>query len=268
MSQQPPPTILKAILFDLDDTLIDWSGRAVDWVDYRRNHLHQVFDFVHNELYPLDAPDIRTEFIATAVKNIENAWVDAYTSMVAPHIGTCVAQAFQSVGVPTELLNRERLLQAYDWGPVEGVVAFPDVLDVLPQFVAAGLTLGVVTNSSQPMWMRDVELRAFNLIDYLNGPRISAADVGFLKPHPYIFQTALASLNLPPEAVVFVGDNPRADIVGAQQLSIKAVLRYLANDSNRQHSTTPDGEIENFYDLLTLLDAWYPGWRPVPQVAV
>lgn len=258
---------LKAILFDMDDTLIDWSTRAVEWVDYRRSHLELVYDFVHDELYPLHKPNSRDEFIQAAVRQIENAWADAMGTLRAPHIGTCIALALQTIGVPGELLNRERLLRAYEWGPVDGVRVFPDVAEVLPLLLDSGLTLGVVTNSSQPMWLRDIELKAFGLYDFINGPRISAADVGWLKPHAHIFNTALSLLpGLTPDEVVFVGDNPRADIFGAQGVGMKAVLRYLENGSNRVHEAEPDAEIENFYDLLNVLDVWYPGWRPVSQV--
>jgi HAD superfamily hydrolase (TIGR01549 family) len=252
---------IKAVLFDMDDTLIDWSGRAVDWVDYRRVHLEQVFSFVNSQLYAMKGEAAQEAFIAGAIHNIELAWIEAYETGYAPHIGTSIAQALNSIGVPNELLNRERLLRAYEWGPVEGVVAFPDALDVLPQLRAAGLKLGVITNSSQPMWMRDIELKAFSLIDYLDGPRLSAADVGYLKPHPAIFETALAKLGFGAHEVVFVGDNPLADIQGAQSVKMRAVLRHLADGSNHKHATQPDAVINSLYDLLPVLDQWFPDWR-------
>lgn len=264
MSEQQPA--LKAILFDMDDTLIDWSTRSVDWVDYRRSHLELVYDFVHDELYPLHKPNSKEEFIVAAVRSIENAWNDAMGTLRAPNIGTCIAQALQTIGVPSELLNRERLLRAYEWGPVDGVQVFPDVAETLPILLESGLILGIVTNSSQPMWLRDIELRAFGLLDYINGPRISAADVGWLKPHNHIFNTALSLLpGIQLNEVVFVGDNPRADVFGAQNVGMKGILRYLENGSNRVHEAKPDAEIENFHDLLNVLDAWYPGWRRVSQ---
>jgi HAD superfamily hydrolase (TIGR01549 family) len=268
LSSVPNPPTLKAILFDMDDTLIDWSTRSVDWVDYRRSHLELVYDFVHDELYPLHKPNSREEFIAAAVRAIETAWGESIGTMRAPHIGTCIAQALQTIGVPGELLHRERLLRAYEWGPVDGVRVFPDVAEVLPILLESGLLLGIVTNSSQPMWLRDIELRAFGLSDYINGPRVSAADVGWLKPHAHIFNTALSLLpGVSVDEVVFVGDNPIADIVGAKGVGMKAILRYLESGSNRVHEAEPDGEIETFHDLLNILDAWYPGWRRVSPAA-
>lgn len=264
MDNRPKPA-LRAVLFDMDDTLIDWSGRVVDWVDYRRSHLEQVFEFVTTNLHSVTHPNGEEEFITAAVRNIEHAWLEAYETGHAPHIGTSIALALHSIGVPNELLNRERLLRAYEWGPVEGVVAFPDALTVLPQLRTAGLTLGVITNSSQPMWMRDIELRAFALIEHLNGPRLSAADVGYLKPHPAIFETALANLGMAAGEVVFVGDNPHADIIGAQGVKMRAVLRHLADGSNHHHTVQPDAIIDSLDELPALLDRWYPGWRDPQQ---
>ena len=38
--------MLKAILFDLDDTLIDWHGWSGDWVGVEQQHLRGVYDFL------------------------------------------------------------------------------------------------------------------------------------------------------------------------------------------------------------------------------
>lgn len=258
MTDQPT---LKAILFDMDDTLIDWSGRQGEWEDYRRSHLEQVFQYVHANVRPFEAPAAMEDFIAGAVRSIEEAWIKAGETGRAPHFGQNIVRALEGVGVPADSYVLMDVLHAYDWGPVEGVVVFQDALEVLPTLRAADLTLGVITNSSQPMWMRDIELREFGLINFINGPRFSAADVGWLKPHSSIFRKALDTLQLDASEVVFVGDNPLADINGAQSVGMKAVLRYLSNGYNRVHETTPDGEIETLHDLLPILDSWYPGWR-------
>ncbi|HVO37562.1 MAG TPA: HAD-IA family hydrolase, partial [Spirochaetia bacterium] len=47
-------------------------------------------------------------------------------------------------------------------------------------------------------------------------------ELGFAKPDPRFFQAATDSLSLPADSVLCVGDNPAADIAGAQSAGIDA----------------------------------------------
>ena len=122
--------------------------------------------------------------------------------------------------------------------------------------------LGLITNASTPMWLRDTELEEVGLLHYFSDCRLSAVDVGYLKPHPAIFQHALDKLQLQPSEVVFVGDNPEADVSGAQSVGMKAVLRVVQKPGIiTSRLFTPDARIDTFHELPAILDEWYPGWR-------
>ncbi len=47
---------LKAILFDMDDTLIDWSQRTNDWDKNRQVQLARVLEYVTMEVHAIDEP--------------------------------------------------------------------------------------------------------------------------------------------------------------------------------------------------------------------
>ena len=49
--------MLKAILFDLDDTLLDWSGFNGDWKTLECQFLKGVFDYVGTASTPLPDSD-------------------------------------------------------------------------------------------------------------------------------------------------------------------------------------------------------------------
>jgi putative hydrolase of the HAD superfamily len=258
--------MLKAILFDIDETLLDWRGRTRSWEDYEREHLERVYFHVHETIYPL--PISSDQFYENLMTHVFVLWGDAKQTLTAPHLGKLLIQTFSEQGVTPDLLIEEELLAVYDNRLVPGVKPFPDVLTELPYLKQQGLRLGIVTNALQPMSMRDIELQEAGLLDYFEDHcRLSAADVGYLKPHPRIFQEALERLRIAPQEAVFVGDNLAADIAGAQSIGMKAILRervgalHYTISNNGTEEITPDGTIVTLRDLYPLLDGWYPDWR-------
>ena len=78
---------------------------------------------------------------------------------------------------------------------------------------------GIVTNgsSSQHRTCRAADL------DRLAPFIIVSEEAGYAKPDPRIFRDALKAIGLTsPEQVMFVGDNPVADIDGAKRFGMKA----------------------------------------------
>ena len=78
---------------------------------------------------------------------------------------------------------------------------------------------GLVTNGSSSQHSK---LRAAGLAQ-LAPFVIVSEEVGYAKPDPRIFRDAMDAMGLTnPERVMFVGDNPAADIDGAKQFGMKA----------------------------------------------
>ncbi|MEO8397161.1 MAG: HAD family hydrolase [Chloroflexota bacterium] len=250
--------MLKAVLFDLDDTLLDWSGFNHDWPALERQHLRLLFDYVGAEIQPIENFDA---FCAEFGTRMADAWVLARSTMRAPNLGTVLVETTVAFGVPADALDTRRCLEAYQWEAIPGTKLFPEVPQTLTLLRQHGLKIGIVTNAHQPMWIRDVEITAHGLFDFFPDCRISAADVGYLKPHPMIFQAALRCTGTKPEETVFVGDDPNADIVGAQAAGLKAVMRRLPHRPFASETIIPDAFISRLDELPLQLDTWYPGWR-------
>jgi putative hydrolase of the HAD superfamily len=250
--------MLKAVLFDMDDTLLDWSQRSQDWQEFEREHLSLVFDYVAREVHPVRTPE---SFFEAFRHMTRSAWLEAEQGLRAPHLGAVLCSALEHIGVPRDVINVEACLRAYNWGLIGGVCAFPDAIEVLPTLVAHHIKIGLITNASAPMWMRDLELDQCGLLSYFADCRITAADVGYIKPHPLIFEKALDCLDVRAEEAVFVGDDPHADVGGAQNVGMKAVLRTGLRSEANDGSIEPDALINTLHDLLPILDQWYPDWR-------
>lgn len=255
------PQTLHAILFDLDDTLIDWGDFFDDWESIESRHVRSVYQHIRKAGYMLGGV---TQFTQEYMRRTRSAWVNARSTLEAPHVGKVLVETAEAMGVPKGELVQEECLHAYGWGRAEGVTVFPDVPPMLEELIAHNIKIGIVTNAFQPMWMRDRELAEHGLLDYFPDCRISAADVGRLKPDSRIFHHALQRIDAAPEHVVFIGDNLSADIGGAKKVGMKAVLRKRRVQRYMRHAPPPiepDATVDSFTELPAILDKWFPDWR-------
>jgi len=53
---------------------------------------------------------------------------------------------------------------------------------------------------------------------------VTSARVGYRKPHPKIFEAAMAATNASPREILFIGDTLEADARGAAQAGFQALL--------------------------------------------
>lgn len=252
---------LKAILFDLDDTLLDWSGFDGDYRALELPHFISLREFVTGAGYPLpDVDNLLHRFRERALAG----WESGRETLIAPHLPQILEAVLADCGVPTGALSREAILEHYNWGKAPGTVVFPEVPATLELFRRHGLHIGIVTNAFQTMDMRDKELAQHDLLRHFDDCcRFAAADIGYLKPHPAIFEAALACTGTTPQETVFVGDNLTADVVGAQRMGMKAVWRDTGHHNSRLSidTITPDATIRTLDEMLPILDDWYPDWR-------
>lgn len=101
---------------------------------------------------------------------------------------------------------------------------FPDVTTALEELRDRGFRLASVTNrgySGPDFW---AEVEAFGL-DRLLEAIVVSCDIGYMKPHPRIYEAALDRLGVEAEECMMVGDNLRADVEGPKTLGLMAVWR-------------------------------------------
>ncbi len=249
---------LKAVLFDLDDTLLDWQGFKQDWQTYEEPMLRRVFD----QLMTQWTSDF-VAFVRDFRERTREAWRQGRGTLIAPNLGRILVQSIEAQGVPAGQLSAEDVLKMYGWRAVPGTSLFPEVTAELKRLRDHGLKLAIVTNAGQPMAVRDIEIGEHGLLPYFPECRVSAADAGYLKPHQAIFQRALDQLGVKASEAVFVGDNPVADIAGAQAAGMYAVLRVTHPVPPMLSGLiVPDAAINSLEELPDVLDRLHPGWRP------
>lgn len=240
---------IKAVLFDMDDTLIDWSGVQVDMAAVETRHLQNVYYHLADRgcgLPPFD--DFWHRFRQTLIQ----AWTEAKTNWSGVSFALVMRAFLLDCGIEEAQLDLDAVLRAYDWAIVPGVEPFDDTLPVLEQLKRSGYKIGLITNAMQPMWMRDIELRAYGILDYLDA-RLTSGDVGVMKPHPFIYWRALELLDVQPEEAIFVGDRPANDIAGANEAGLTSVLISPPHLDRDLAGVRPNFIISTLSELLPIL---------------
>ncbi len=187
----PEPTF-NYVLFDLDNTLAD-RVLAV-------RHLAA-------QLYESDLLDKAAISVDAAIEAFVEFDQDGYAPDKIRFFGQ-VADAWGPMRRSPEELDAWYLAAPRDWYEPD-----QEVVDFLAGITAAGVGWGIITNGRAP------QIEKARLLGLDTGAKfILVSDVfGAAKPDASIFLEALRELGGPVSGeVLFVGDNPEADIGGAQ----------------------------------------------------
>ncbi|MBN2330355.1 MAG: TIGR02253 family HAD-type hydrolase [Candidatus Aenigmarchaeota archaeon] len=224
---------VKAVMFDLDNTLIDF----------------------------LKMKRMSVEAAITAM-------IDAGLPMKKEKAMRVLWDLYDDYGIEYGKIFQKFLkktMGAIDWKVLaSGVVAYrsvkagflepyPHVIPTLLKLKERGLKLGVVSDAPRmKAWLRLASMKIADFFDVV--VTLNDAD-GHAKPHPLPYEVALRKLGLKPEEVVFVGDNPNRDILGAKRLGIRTVLaKYGEWTKAKDRSLRPDHEIDDVKELLKVLE--------------
>jgi putative hydrolase of the HAD superfamily len=235
--------IIKAILFDINGTLIDINTDEGNEEIYRgishiltyqgismhrwavRDEYYRIMDLqrkTSREKYPeVDVVEVFREFISrrfsapAIVPPDKLKWLPVF-----------LAEAYRG-------LSRNRL-QLY-----------PGVLDVLND-LRTRYKLAVISDA-QSAWCLP-EMHAVGIDGYFD-PIIVSGDFGYRKPDPRLFTAALTALQLAPENVLFVGNDMYRDVYAAQQQGIKTVFFSSNQGSKQAEGVKPDYIIYQFPEM-------------------
>jgi len=114
----------------------------------------------------------------------------------------------------------------------------PFAQEVLSELKMRGYKLGLVTNTvtSREAHVRTA-IRRIGLEQFFDAI-ITSVDLGFPKPDPRIFLTALRELEVKPEEAVMVGNRIDTDILGGNQAGMKTILLKW-NERHQQEASRP-----------------------------
>ncbi len=224
---------IKAVLFDLDNTLVDFLRMK-----------------------------------KTSTDAAVSAMIDAGLPMKKEKALKILWDLYDDYGIEYGNILQEFLIKALgriDWKMLSnGIIAYrrvkvsflqpyPHVITTLIRLKKMGYELAVVSDAPRMRaWLRLASMKITEFFDTV----ITMDDVGGkLKPDPAPYKLALKKMGVKPDEVVFVGDNPNRDILGASKLGIKTVLaKYGEWSRPGKDSVKPDYEIDDIKQLPKILE--------------
>ena len=222
--------MIKAVIFDLDNTLVDFMS-------------------------------MKQQAVAAAI----NSMIDAGLGLTPAEARDRIDASYQERGIEFQKVFDQLLYDifqkvdykilsagviAYRRAREAALVPYPHVNMTLVAILKRGIKLAVVSDApSREAWLRLCYLDFHHLFDHV----ITFDDTGERKPSPVPFRRALELLQVKPHEDIMVGDWAERDVVGAANLVITtAFARY--GDTFGTTESHADYDLGDVSELMQVID--------------
>jgi putative hydrolase of the HAD superfamily len=211
---------LRAVLFDLDDTLHDKSATLQVIADTQ---------FTAENLAGHGIDELAWQRAYVALNNLRIEKEEVYFRLG------------RQFGLPPEL--EARLHQDYENTIGQSVRAHRGAFALLNECKSRGLKIGVVTNGRDAHQRKKIAgLGIAHLIDSL----VTSGAFGVKKPDHRIFHHCLSELAIDARDAAFVGDSFAADMEPALALGMQAIWKSAAESNRVSFASNDLGDIQAF----------------------
>lgn len=228
---------MKAIGFDMGDTLLCYEGIPLSWVDH------------YKPAFKSAAKVLETEISCEALKIVDDVF-SKYNTRIYPR-----ENEISSDSIFEELFGRLQLDKKFI-PKVENLffdyfqrkcVAFSESLSVLSKLRTSGVMVGVLTDVPYGMNKEFViedlkKAKIYSEVDVL----ITSVDAGFRKPNMTGYKKLAMGLNIDITDLIYVG-NEEKDILGVNDAGGKSVL---INRSDQELNFGQHRTIRSLNELL------------------
>lgn len=211
--------MFKAILFDLDGTLLDRDKSILSFIENQYERLIESLSHIGKEKYV-------SRFIE--LDNHGYVWKDkVYQELIKEFNITS--------------LRWEQLLHDYLVEFKHHCISFPHTENMLDEFKRNNFALGIITNG-YGQFQTD-NLKALGIEGYFDVILVSEWE-GIKKPNPQIFLNALKKLQIEPQESIFVGDHLENDIRAAENVGMMAILKNSTGNTDDRANIVIDDYLE------------------------
>jgi len=211
--------MIKAVLFDIDGTLLD----TTEFIYQGFEHVFKLHDKKHLN-----------------------------RSHVKPLVGRSLQECYQNLIPEVEYDILRMNHTEFQMRHIHLAQPYPRITETLSILKNKKIRLAAITSRIRASVHQTLELAS--LLHFFE-ITICVEDVQNLKPHPEPFEKALNALNLKASEVIMVGDT-KADIEGGCNAGIKTVgVTYGFHTFEEMKACRPDYLIDSIDEILTILDS-------------
>lgn len=245
---------IKAIGFDLFNTLLTVEPSALE------DALENLIVSLSMNGLPVDKKSFKQAYRESALRFIQRTRLNGRET----HNRFWISEALKSHGykVAPDDSRIGKAVEAY-FSAFQGRCSLiPGTIGTL-KTLKTSYRLGLLSNFTHPPAIREI-IGSLGLVTHFDTLLISG-ELGYRKPHPLVFEQLIHELGVKPEQILYVGDDPEADIMGAKQAGIRPVWFTHVRDKKIPSAQGITGvvpqvpeqdvaRISDWEDLVSLLD--------------
>ena len=260
--------MLKAIIFDLDDTLL-WDHKSVseafkatcrtveDTHQIDPEKLEKRVRHHAEEIYPTLPTYSFTSNIG--IGTFEGMWGEfkdegedfrLLRETVPSFRKQAWSKGLQDVGIEDEALAAE-LAVLFPEERKKHIYLYEETLEVLEE-LKGEYKLLMLTNGSPDLQHMKLSYSP-ELVPYFDEIVISGA-IGQGKPSEKIFKHALHLLNVDTDEAIMIGDNPNTDILGAVRLGMDSI--WINHRTRPEVDVTPTYEVDRLKEVIPIINSY------------
>lgn len=222
--------MIKAVVFDLDNTLVDFMAM-------KRQAVDAAVGAMIDAGLQLTVAQVK-EHIDTIYAELGIEYQKVFDKLLENVLGR-VDPRIISAGIIAYRRAREAALKPY-----------PHVTATLMQLNRSGLRLGILSDApTREAWLRLCFINYHHFFDEV----VTFEDTGKRKPDPAPFTLILQKLNVEPHQAIMVGDWAERDMVGAKNIGMRTAFAKYGDSFGNQAIEGVDYVLEDIKDLLEIV---------------
>ncbi len=222
--------MIKAVIFDLDNTLLDFMRMKTMAIDSALNGMieagmvfqsstarERIFEIYEEKGW--EYQEVLDDFIKEETGNLD------YKILAGGIV-------------------------AYKKAKEASLILYPNVYSTLITLTKMGLKLGVVSDApSREAWVRICSVNLHHIFDGV----VTFDDTGEHKPSPKPFNKVSKLLDIQPKNSLMIGDWPERDVIGAKKLGMKTAFARYGDVFNTILSGA-DYDIDDIQEIISIIE--------------
>lgn len=230
---------IKAVLFDLDETLTDAQRGAMV---AHRAVIDRLMEFLRARGDEVDRQRIETELEQIERKKQVRREYDR---------DKWWSELIERVGLrPLEPAQLKELTEIY-WNRYSvSNTPFPDAEPLLIYLKRKGYKLGMVTDTDGTPGRKLGRIKNFPLMKYFDAVIVAGEETPLPKPDPAPFLQISSRLGVKPEECVMVGDKPYTDVRGGKRAGIRTIRVFRRKWHDEEEA---DFTVKSLSEIMELI---------------